>query len=105
MLPGSDDGDRNGQRRAAGRGVGAIPGAGDACDGVVVQMPAPPRLIEGGIPTEALAFQQMAEIADRGLVGHRLVPEINADETPHRMGVVERFFSSGSDRLNHWWRQ
>nr|WP_174247267.1 IS66 family transposase [Acidisphaera sp. L21] len=25
-----------------------------ACDGVVVQMPAPPRLIEGGIPTEAL---------------------------------------------------
>ena len=25
-----------------------------ACDGVVVQSPAPPRLIEGGIPTEAL---------------------------------------------------
>jgi hypothetical protein len=36
----------------------------------------------------------MAEIADRGLVGHRLAPEINADETPHRMGVVERFLSS-----------
>ncbi len=30
-----------------------------ACEGVVVQEPAPPRLIEGGIPTEALVANVM----------------------------------------------
>ena len=36
-----------------------------ACDGVVVQAPAPPRLIEGGLPTEALvAHVLVARYAD-----------------------------------------
>ena len=36
-----------------------------ACSGVVVQQPAPPRLIEGGLPTEAtVAHVLVARYAD-----------------------------------------
>ena len=46
-------------------------------------------------PAEIVALQQMAEIADRGLIGHRLAVEIDANETAHHMGVVERFLCTG----------
>lgn len=41
---------------------------------------------------EPVLLEQMAELADRGLVRHRLAPEIDAHEGPHRRGVVQRFF-------------
>jgi hypothetical protein len=40
-------------------------------------------------PSEIVLFEQMAEAALRGLVGHRLAPQIDADETTHRLRSVE----------------
>ena len=69
----SDDGDRRGHLGAAGRDPRAVPGHRDrrpklacrACAGTVVQAPAPARLIEGGIPTEAMvAHVLVARYAD-----------------------------------------
>jgi hypothetical protein len=41
---------------------------------------------------EPVLLEPMAELAHRGLVRHRLAPEIDADERPHRRRVVQRFF-------------
>ena len=66
--------DRRGRRRAARRRAGAVPGDRDAAAQVrlpglrratVVQAPAPERLIEGGLPTEAMVAQVLvAKYAD-----------------------------------------
>src|SRR6202453_4324781 len=73
MLPGEHDGDRRGHLGAAGRDPGPVSGdrnqaselACRACAGTVVQAPAPARLIEGGIPTEAMvAHVLVARYAD-----------------------------------------
>jgi hypothetical protein len=74
LLRDGDDGDRREYLRAVGRGSSTVSGdrvtrrpklACRACVGTVVQAPAPPRLIEGGIPTEALvAHVLVARYAD-----------------------------------------
>ena len=73
VLPVTHDGDRRGYLRTAGRDLGAVPGDRDqapkpacrTCAGTVVQAPAPARLIEGGIPTEAMvAHVLVARYAD-----------------------------------------
>jgi hypothetical protein len=53
---------------------------------------APFQMLMHGLeqPTaEIVALQQMPKVADGRLVGHQLAAEINANETAHRMGVVE----------------
>src|SRR5580700_11286438 len=73
MLSGDHDGDRRGHLRTAGRDPGPVwvivtkrpKLACRACAGTVVQAPAPARLIEGGIPTEAMVAQVLvARYAD-----------------------------------------
>ena len=49
-----------------------------ACVGVVVQAPAPARLIEGGVPTEALA---------RTAALYRIEAEIRGHDAGHRLAV------------------
>ena len=59
---------------------------------------APLQVLMHGLeqPTaEIVALQQMAEVADGRLVGHRLTAEIDADEAAHRMEVVERLLRTG----------
>ena len=40
-----------------------------------------------------MLFQQVAEAANRGLVRHRLLAQIDADKLPHRGRFIERFFN------------
>ena len=44
---------------------------------------------------EVMALQQVAEVEDRGFVGHRLAAEVDADEPAHRQRVIERLFRRG----------
>jgi transposase len=53
-----------------------------ACEGIVVQEPAPARLIEGGIPTEAL----VAHIAVARFADHQ--PLYRQAQTMSRQGVL-----------------
>jgi hypothetical protein len=64
-----------------------------ACEGSIAQSPAPARLIEGGIPTEALVGQvavaryAVLPGADNGMTGlqsaiNRYIAETNADPKP-----------------------
>jgi len=39
-----------------------------------------------------VGFQEMAELADCGLIGDRLTAQINPDKLPHGARVVQRFF-------------
>ena len=65
MLLGPAAPHRRGRVRAPRRGAGAVPGAGGApaevrlraCTDGVAQAPAPARLIEGGLPTDATVAQ------------------------------------------------
>src|SRR3954464_14328892 len=41
---------------------------------------------------EVMALQQVAEVEDRGFVGHRLAAEVDADEPAHRQRVIQRLF-------------
>ena len=43
-------------------------------------------------PAQIVRLQQVAEAAHRRLVRNRLAAEVDADETPHRQRIVERFF-------------
>ena len=43
-------------------------------------------------PAQAVLFQQMAELADRRLVRHRLSPQVNAHELPHHHRVIQGLF-------------
>ena len=69
VLSGEHDGDRQGQLGAAGCDPGAVSGDRDQASealagrrlGIVVQAPAPARLIEGGIPTEAMVAHVLVE--------------------------------------------
>src|SRR6185369_10974117 len=53
-----------------------------ACEGVVVQEPAPPRLIEGGIPTEAL----ISDVAVARYADHQ--PLYRQSQMMARQGVI-----------------
>ena len=48
--------------------------------------------------TQVVGLQQMAELVDRGLVGHGYLTQIDARETAHRPRVVQ-------DLLHRWVRQ
>ena len=41
---------------------------------------------------QMVGFEKVAEAAHRGLVGHRLATQINANERPHRRRIIKRFF-------------
>ncbi len=41
--------------------------------------------------SQLMTLQQMAELADGGLVRHGLPPEVDPDEAAHGSGIVERF--------------
>src|SRR5437773_9983648 len=43
------------------------------------------------LPAQIMALEQMTKAQDRGLVGRRLAPQINAHKLPHRQRVVQRF--------------
>src|SRR6516162_4232981 len=42
------------------------------------------------LPAQIVLFEQMAEAAYRGLVGHRLAAEVDPDKPPHRRRIVKR---------------
>lgn len=44
---------------------------------------------------QLVRFEQVPEVADGGLVGHPLAPEIQAHEATHRHRIVERFLHAG----------
>jgi hypothetical protein len=44
-------------------------------------------------PPKLVALQQMAELADRGLVGHRLMAQVDAGELANRHRLVQRLLN------------
>src|SRR5215510_1371278 len=50
--------------------------------------------VEQGL-AEPVLFQEMAELADRRLVGHRFAPQVDTYEGPYGRGVVQRLFHGG----------
>ena len=44
---------------------------------------------------QLVAFQEVAEIEDRRLVGDRIAAEFEAAECTHRLDVVERLLGTG----------
>jgi len=44
--------------------------------------------------TQAMPLQQVAELAHRRLIGHRLLAEVDGNEMTHRHRVVESLFHS-----------
>lgn len=41
------------------------------------------------LAAQVIAFQQVAELTDGGLVGHRFAAEIDADELAHGGGIIQ----------------
>jgi hypothetical protein len=50
---------------------------------------------------EPIALEQVAKLADRGLVRHQRPAQVDSGEAPHGIDVVQRLFRAGSLRLNH----
>jgi hypothetical protein len=48
---------------------------------------------EDALPKTVL-FQEVTELTDRGLVRNPLAAKIDADESPHRVAIVERLFDA-----------
>jgi hypothetical protein len=44
---------------------------------------------------QLVLLQQMAKLAHRGLIRHRLPPQIDAHKLPHPHRIVQRFFHPG----------
>ena len=61
----------------------------------------PPHLCEE-LLTKLVRFEQMAEAAHRGRVGHRLAAEIDPDETAHRPRIVKRLFHCRVRQVEPW---
>jgi len=61
----------------------------------------PPHLCEE-LLTKLVRFEQMAEAAHRGLVGHRLAAEIDPDKTAHRPRIVKRLFHCRVRQVEPW---
>ena len=60
-------------------------------------------LVDGGkyLSSKLVLLQQVAELANRGLVRHWLTAEIDTGKLPHRSRVIQRLLHPGSERLNH----
>jgi hypothetical protein len=75
------------RRRGDNRGVDDGPRA----DGQAPRLQMAIDFLEQGRP-QALLFQQMPKLADRRLIRHRLLAQVDADKGAHRRRVVQRLF-------------
>jgi hypothetical protein len=48
---------------------------------------------------QIVAFEQMAEVEDRRLVGNGIAPEVEPRERAHRLNIVKRFLGAGIGEL------
>lgn len=51
-----------------------------------------PADLPGGRLPPMVPFEEAAELQDGGLIRHRLPAEVDADEGPHGLGIIQRVF-------------